>query len=212
MEPTIQQSKEAFITLCLNSGVLEFGDFYLKSGRRSPYFFNMGMISDGFAMRQLANFYADQYIADRIEPKQLFGPAYKGIPLATATAIALADKGINTTLTFNRKEVKQHGEGGQFIGAKLKGNTLVIDDVITAGTAFREAQQYINSQGSTATHLLIALNRCEPGIHGKSTIENIEAEGVSVSTIITVYDIIAFLQTHQKTRDAQRLQAYLAGL
>ena len=167
--------KDAFIRLALDCNVLKFGEFTLKSGRISPYFFNAGLFYQGDALRQLGQFYAQTLIQNSIDFQHLFGPAYKGLPLATTTAVALAEAGINTTVTFNRKELKTHGEGGQLIGAPLTGNTVIIDDVITAGTAFREAQQLINAHGGQVTAVVIALDRCERGESRQSTLAEIQS-------------------------------------
>ena len=140
--------------------------------------------------------------------QHLFGPAYKGLPLATTTAVALAELGINATVTFNRKEVKTHGEGGQLIGAPLTGKTVIIDDVITAGTAFREAQQFILENGGTLTAVIIALDRCERGITHQSTLDEIQAQGIQVLSIITLFDLIDYLREHNEHQLVQRLDAY----
>src|SRR3989338_568215 len=149
-------SKSDFIKLALTNKVLQFGQFTLKSGRQSPYFFNAGLFYQGESLRQLGQFYAKTLLDQQVEFSQLFGPAYKGLPLATATAIALAEKGKNATVTFNRKEIKSHGEGGQLIGAPLNGKTIIVDDVITAGTAFRESQALIKANGGELTGVIIA--------------------------------------------------------
>ena len=201
-------SKADFIRLALESNVLKFGEFTLKSGRISPYFFNAGLFYQGKALRQLGQFYAQTLVQHTIDFQHLFGPAYKGLPLATATAIALAERGIDTTVTFNRKEIKTHGEGGQLIGAPLSGNTVIIDDVITAGTAFREAQQLINEQGGKLTTVVIALNRCERGLGNTSTLDEIEAQGIIVRSIITLVDLIDYLAHHGEHEQVKRLEAY----
>ena len=201
-------SKADFIRLALESNVLKFGEFTLKSGRISPYFFNAGLFYQGKALRQLGQFYAQTLVQHTIDFQHLFGPAYKGLPLATATAIALAERGIDTTVTFNRKEIKTHGEGGQLIGAPLSGNTVIIDDVITAGTAFREAQQLINEQGGKLTTVVIALNRCERGLGNTSTLDEIEAQGIKVLSIITLVDLIDYLAHHGEHEQVKRLEAY----
>ncbi|MDP1603299.1 MAG: orotate phosphoribosyltransferase [Legionella sp.] len=201
-------SKKAFIELALSSGVLKFGDFTLKSGRQSPYFFNAGLFYEGAALRKLGQFYANILIQNKIDCKHLFGPAYKGLPLATATAIALAERGVDVSVTFNRKEAKTHGEGGELIGSPLTGNTVIIDDVITAGTAFREAQTHIKSNGGTLTTVIIALNRCERGLTTHSTLAEIEAQGIKVLSLITLYDLIDYLKKTGSQNELERLQAY----
>jgi orotate phosphoribosyltransferase len=201
-------SKEAFIRLAIDYKVLKFGEFTLKSGRISPYFFNAGLFYQGKALHLLGQFYADVLITNRINFNHLFGPAYKGLPLATTTAVALAEKGIDTTVTFNRKEAKTHGEGGQLIGAPLTGNTVIIDDVITAGTAFREAQQLIQENGGKVTAVIIALDRCERGVTNHSTLAEIKAQGIQVFSIITLFDLIDYLSAHGEAEHVRRLQAY----
>ncbi len=200
--------KDAFIRLALDCNVLKFGEFTLKSGRISPYFFNAGLFYQGDALRQLGQFYAQTLIQNSIDFQHLFGPAYKGLPLATTTAVALAEAGINTTVTFNRKELKTHGEGGQLIGAPLTGNTVIIDDVITAGTAFREAQQLINAHGGQVTAVVIALDRCERGESRQSTLAEIQKQGIRVLSIITLYDLIDYLQRHNEHQQVEQLQHY----
>jgi orotate phosphoribosyltransferase len=186
--------KNAFITLALECNVLKFGEFTLKSGRLSPYFFNAGLFYQGDALRKIGQFYAQTLINNQVEFQHLFGPAYKGLPLATTTAVALAEMGIDSTVTFNRKEAKTHGEGGQLIGAPLSGKTVIIDDVITAGTAFREAQQLINEHGGQLSGVIIALDRCERGINNQSTLVEIQQQGIQVFSIITLFDVIEYLR------------------
>lgn len=204
----MDQSKNAFIRLALDCNVLKFGEFTLKSGRISPYFFDAGLFYQGNALRELGKFYAHCLVKHSVNFQHLFGPAYKGLPLATATAIALADIGIDTTVTFNRKEVKTHGEGGQLMGAPLSGNTVIIDDVITAGTAFREARKLIGDHGGKLTTVIIALNRCERGLGKTSTLAEIEAEGIQVLSIITLFDLIDYLEKQGETLQINRLKTY----
>lgn len=202
--------KETFIRLALDCQVLKFGEFTLKSGRLSPYFFNAGLFYQGKALRQLGQFYAKTLIKHGIDFQHLFGPAYKGLPLATATAIALAELGKDITVTFNRKEAKTHGEGGQLIGAPLHGNTVIIDDVITAGTAFRESQALIAENGGKLTTVVIALDRCERGLTNQSTLAEIEAQGIRVLSIITLFDLINYLRQDGQLKEVERLLAYQA--
>ena len=204
----MQNAKEAFIRLAIDCKVLKFGEFTLKSGRVSPYFFNAGLFYHGYALRQLGQFYAQILIDKAVDFQHLFGPAYKGLPLATATAVALAEMGKDTTVTFNRKEVKTHGEGGQLIGAPLLGNTVIIDDVITAGTAFREAQQLITQYGGKLTAVVIALDRCERGANERSTLEEIQEQGIQVFSIITLIDLIDYLNAHGEQEQVKRLKVY----
>ncbi len=200
--------KKAFITLALECNVLKFGEFTLKSGRLSPYFFNAGLFYQGDALRKIGQFYAQTVINNQIEFKHLFGPAYKGLPLATTTAVALAEMGIDSTVTFNRKETKNHGEGGQLIGAPLTGKTIIIDDVITAGTAFREAQQLIRDNGGQLTGVIIALDRCERGVNNQSTLAEIQQQGIQVCSIITLFDVIDYLKHLNEHSKVQQLLTY----
>jgi orotate phosphoribosyltransferase len=200
--------KTTFIELALKHHALKFGEFTLKSGRSSPYFFNAGAFNQGTALLELGDFYAQALIQSQINFQHLFGPAYKGLPLATATAIALAKVGVNTTVTFNRKESKDHGEGGLLMGAPLRGNTVIIDDVITAGTAFREAKQLIEAEGATVTAVIIALDRCEKGAHQQSTLQEIEAQNIRVLSIVTLFDLIDYLKAAGETRQFDLIQAY----
>ncbi len=202
--------KSAFIKLALDCHALKFGEFTLKSGRTSPYFFNAGLFYQGNALRQLGQFYAKTLLEHHAEFDHLFGPAYKGLPLATATAIALAELGQETTVTFNRKEVKNHGEGGQLIGAPLTGKTIVIDDVITAGTAFRESQILIKENGGQLTGVIIALDRCERGLTQESALAEIKAQGINVYSIITLFDLIDYLKSTNQNEQIKKLEAYQA--
>lgn len=204
----MNRSKEGFIRLALDCHVLKFGSFTLKSGRQSPYFFNAGLFYQGEALRQLGHFYAQVLIDAKIDFDHLFGPAYKGLPIATATAIALAEHGINTTVTFNRKEAKDHGEGGELIGSPLTGKTVVLDDVITAGTAFREAEQLIKIQGGQLTTVVIALDRCEQGLSQQSAIAEIKTKGIEVLSIITLFDLIDYLRKNGQVKEVEQLETY----
>ncbi len=207
----INYSKDAFIDLVFAAGVLQLQDFQLKSGRLSPYFFNMGMLYQGLHLKKLGDFYANLIIENQIKPTQLFGAAYKGISIATATAIAMAEKNIKTEVTFNRKEVKDHGEGGHLIGAPFNGNDVImIDDVITAGTAFREAQKFVEEYNGKLSTVVIALNRMESGLGAKSAVSEIEDCGVRVLSIINVYDIIDYLKHRKKDNEVRKMEDYLA--
>ena len=201
-------TKSAFIKLALESQVLKFGEFTLKSGRISPYFFNAGLFYTGTALQQLGQFYAHTLLENKVELDHLFGPAYKGLPLATATAIALSQNNKNITVTFNRKEVKDHGEGGQLIGSVLSGKTIIIDDVITAGTAFRESQTLIKANGGQLTGVIIALNRCERGQSDKSTLSEIADQGIMVYSIINFFDLIDYLKANQQNNELKKMQDY----
>lgn len=201
--------KNKFIELALSCGVLQWGEFTLKSGRISPYFFNAGLFYQNYALRQLGDFYAQLILKHQANVQHLFGPAYKGLPLATATAIALDTYGHSVTVTFNRKETKDHGEGGILIGSPLtEGNTIIIDDVITAGTAFRESQQLIEQNDGRIIGVCIALDRCERGSGSQSTLEEIKNQGIDVYSIITVFDLINYLQQQNQLELKVKLEDY----
>ena len=186
--------RQDFLAFALARDVLRFGDFITKAGRRSPYFFNAGLFCDGASLRDLGRFYADAWLASGIDCDQLFGPAYKGITLAAATAIALAEKGRNLPYSFNRKEAKDHGEGGVVVGAPLAGRVLIVDDVITAGTSVRESVQLIRSQGSEPAGVLIALDRMERGQGAASAVQEVrDAYGIPVVAIATLDDVMRFI-------------------
>lgn len=204
----MNHTKSSFIKLALDCQVLKFGDFILKSGRLSPYFFNAGLFYQGYALRQLGQFYAQTLLDNNVAFEHLFGPAYKGLPLATTTAVALSEMGKEITVTFNRKEIKNHGEGGQLIGAPLTGKTLIIDDVITAGTAFRESQTLIKENGGNLTAVIIALDRCERGLTDKSTLSEIRSQGVDVYSIIDLFDLIEYLKNINEQEQVKKLEAY----
>lgn len=200
--------KKKFIQLALEYKVLQFGNFTLKSGRQSPYFFNAGLFYDGEAIRLLGQCYAELLLEKKIDCRHLFGPAYKGFTLATATAIALAEKGIPSKVTFNRKEAKDHGEGGDLIGAPLAGDIIVIDDVITAGTAFRQAEQIITRHAARVSTVIVALDRCEKGQGDMSALSEIQAKGIEVLSIINLYDLIAYLEDEGTNKQAQILRDF----
>ena len=193
----MQAYQRDFIRFAIDRGVLRFGEFTLKSGRTSPYFFNAGLFNSGSALAQLGRFYAAAIVESGISFDVLFGPAYKGIPLAAATAVALAEHhGRDLPWCFNRKEAKAHGEGGSLVGAPLTGDVLVIDDVITAGTAIREVMQIIASQeGAKAAGVLIALNRQERGNGDLSAIQEVERDfGIPVVSIVSLNQVLQFLE------------------
>ena len=185
-----------FIDFAIRAGVLRFGEFTLKSGRTSPYFFNAGLFNTGEHLARLGRFYAQAITESGIGFDVLFGPAYKGIPLAAAASIALADHhGCNVPWCFNRKEAKDHGEGGNLVGAGLDGRILVIDDVITAGTAIRESVDIIRAAGATLSGVVIALDRQERGTGQQSAIQEVElAYGITVASIITLSDLLDYLR------------------
>ncbi len=196
------QFRQDFIRFAIQHGVLRFGEFKTKAGRLSPYFFNSGLFQDGAALRELCQFYAQAILASGMEFDMLFGPAYKGIPLAAGTAIALAEQGRNVPYCFNRKEAKDHGEGGNTVGAPLNGKVLIIDDVISAGTSVRESVEIIRAAGATPCGVAIALDRMERGQAGDSmaelsAVQEVErAYDMKVVSIAELGDLLAYLQTH----------------
>ncbi|RMH42229.1 MAG: orotate phosphoribosyltransferase [Gammaproteobacteria bacterium] len=202
----MQDIKRDFIDFAIERQAIRFGTFTLKSGRQSPYFFNAGAFVSGGDMAELGRFYASTIVASNIEFDMLFGPAYKGIPLATTTAVALASQfGRDVPLCFNRKEVKDHGEGGRLVGAPLSGRVLIIDDVITAGTAIRESIALIQEYGAQPAGVVVALDRQERGPSGQSAIQDVMSEyGIPVYPIIRLDDLMDYL-TGQK--DAALWQA-----
>ncbi len=195
LETEIMQAHQStFIELALQHGVLRFGSFTLKSGRVSPYFFNLGQISSGAAMRSLAQSYAKTILASGVKCDMLFGPAYKGIPLVTATACALAEQGEDLPYAYNRKETKDHGEGGLLVGAAPRGRVLIVDDVLTAGTAMREAVMLLKNAGAEPVAAVVALDRQETGPSGTSAVMDLEKEtGVKVIPMVSVQDVMQFL-------------------
>ena len=188
--------KRDFLELALELGVLRFGEFTLKSGRVSPYFFNAGLFSSGYAAAKLGRYYASAITDSEIEYDMLFGPAYKGVPLATLAAAALAEHhDIDVPYAFNRKEAKGHGEGGSVVGTPLNGKVLIIDDVITAGTAVREAQNFITSNGAVVAGLVISLDRQEVGRDSRSAVQELEQTlGIPVVSILKLEDLIDLLE------------------
>jgi len=191
----MQPYQRDFIRFAIDRGVLRFGEFTLKSGRTSPYFFNAGLFNTGSALAELGRCYAAAIVDSKISFDVLFGPAYKGIPLAATTAVALADQHqLDVPWCFNRKEAKDHGEGGSLVGAPLAGDVLIIDDVITAGTAIREVMQIINAQQAKAAGVLIALNREERGNGELSAIQEVERDfGIPVVSIVSLTQVLEFL-------------------
>ncbi|KAB7709941.1 orotate phosphoribosyltransferase [Plesiomonas shigelloides] len=185
-----------FIEFALRKQVLRFGEFTLKSGRKSPYFFNAGLFNTGRDLAQLGRFYAAALNESGVEFDLLFGPAYKGIPIATTTAVALADHyDRDVPYCFNRKEAKTHGEGGNLVGSALQGRVMLVDDVITAGTAIRESMEIIAANQATLAGVMIALNRMERGQGALSAIQEVERDyGCQVIAIITLNDLISYLE------------------
>ncbi|HTG76132.1 MAG TPA: orotate phosphoribosyltransferase [Steroidobacteraceae bacterium] len=199
-----------FIRLCLELGVLRFGDFRLKSGRQSPYFFNAGLFNTGRAIAALGRHYARAAALSGLAFDMLFGPAYKGIPLVTATAAALAlHESRDLPFAFNRKEAKDHGEGGTLIGAPLAGRVLIVDDVITAGTAIRESVELIRRHGATATGVLIALDREERGQGERSAVQEVqEMLGLPVVAVLRLRDLLTHLEATGETAILASVRAY----
>jgi orotate phosphoribosyltransferase len=193
--------RQQFIAFSLSAGVLKFGEFTTKAGRQSPYFFNAGLFHDGATLAKVADFYAQTLLDSGVEFDMLFGPAYKGITLASATAMALAAKGRNTSFAYNRKEAKDHGEGGTLVGAKLQGKVVIIDDVISAGTSVRESVEMIRNAGAEPCAVLIALDRMERG--GKdgqlsefSAVQEVSRNyGIPVISIGNLADLFGYLST-----------------
>jgi orotate phosphoribosyltransferase len=192
----MQAYQREFVQFALDKGVLRFGDFTLKSGRKSPYFFNAGGFNTGGGLARLGGFYARAILASGIGFDLIYGPAYKGIPLAASAAIALAQEhGVDVPYAFNRKEAKDHGEGGSIVGHPLGGKVLIIDDVISAGTSVRESVALIRGQGATPAGVVIALDRQERGQDHRSAIEEVEQEyEMPVVSIVRLEHLIEFLQ------------------
>ncbi|WP_047391065.1 MULTISPECIES: orotate phosphoribosyltransferase [Chitinibacter] len=204
--------RQDFIRFAVEQKVLCFGDFITKAGRNSPYFFNAGLFSDGASVGELARFYAQAAIASGVEFDVLFGPAYKGIVLASATAVALAGAGRNVPFVFNRKEAKDHGEGGVLVGAPLKGRVMIIDDVISAGTSVRESVNLIRAAGAEPAGVLIALDRMERGQGSLSAVQEVEQQfGMPVIPIASLQDLLAFLADQPgMTENLAKVQQYRA--
>ena len=187
--------RQEFIEFALAQNVLRFGEFKTKAGRLSPYFFNAGLFNDGAALDRLSQFYAKAIQASGMAVDMLYGPAYKGIPLVSVTALALARAGHNLPFAFNRKEAKDHGEGGNIIGAPLAGRVLINDDVISAGTSVRESVEAIRAAGAEPCGVVIALDRMERGTGALSAVQEVEQDyGIPVVAVATLDDLMAFLR------------------
>ena len=196
--------RQDFIEFAVNCQVLRFGEFKTKAGRLSPYFFNAGLFNDGDSLGRLAGFYAKAAVAAGIRFDMLFGPAYKGIPLVAAIAIALAQQGSNFPFAFNRKEAKDHGEGGTIVGAPLQGRVLIVDDVISAGTSVRESVELIRQAGATPAGVLIALDRQERGQGELSAVQEVQRDyGIPVIAVAGLKDLMTFLGQHPELADYQ---------
>lgn len=200
-----ESTDQAFIRFAIGAGVLRFGSFVTKAGRTSPYFFNAGLFHHGGLLGRLAGFYAKTFLSaefdGRMHADMLYGPAYKGITLASATAVALAQEGHDIGFAYNRKEAKDHGEGGTVVGAELKGRVLIVDDVISAGTSVRESVEIIRAQGATPAGVLIALDRMERGGSAQAPTKQSAVQevqdlfGIPVIAIATLADLLKFLQS-----------------
>lgn len=211
MQNDLQDYQAAFIDFALRNNVLLFGEFELKSGRISPYFFNAGQFNRGAMLHELGGYYAAALLASGVGYDLLFGPAYKGIPLVTATAIALAERhNIDVPYVFNRKEAKAHGEGGQLVGAELAGRVVIIDDVITAGTAIREVMELIGQFNAKTTGAVVAIDRQEKGNADLSAIQEIERDyGVHVVSVVKLDDIIVYIEGKAEYRkELDRIKRY----
>ena len=209
----IRDYQHEFIEFAIEAGVLRFGDFTLKSGRISPYFFNSGLFNTGRQLARLGRFYAQAIMDSDIRFEVLFGPAYKGIPLAAAAGIALADHhDRDVPWCFNRKEAKDHGEGGSLVGAGLRGKVLIIDDVITAGTAIRESVDIIQAAGARPAGVVIALDRQERGRDARSAIQEVEDTlGIRVVSIVKLEHLIEYLQeATDRAGEVEKVLAYRA--
>ncbi len=206
----MEQYQNDFVDFMLEIGALKFGEFTLKSGRVSPYFFNAGQFNQGNHLSRLGQFYAQAIEASGIKFDVLFGPAYKGIPLVAATAIALNDSyNRSVPYSFNRKEAKDHGEGGNIVGHPLEGDILIIDDVITAGTAIREAKDIINANGAKTKGVVVALDRQEKGKGELSAIQEVEQNfGIAVVSIINLSHIVDYLKANNDENIISRIESY----
>lgn len=202
---------QRFIQFAHQYQVLQFGEFTLKSGRISPYFFNAGLFNDGQAMALLGQLYAEKIVSEKIEFDLLFGPAYKGIPLVVSIGIALAEHHqINKPIAFNRKQAKAYGDGGQLVGAPIKGKILLIDDVITAGTAIRESQALMQNQDGEITTVMVALDRQERGQGEHSTIQELQAQHIDVHSLAKLEDIIQYLKNQDNLSILSAIESYQA--
>ncbi|MBS0288894.1 MAG: orotate phosphoribosyltransferase [Proteobacteria bacterium] len=206
----MQPYQTTFIELAIRHQALRFGQFTLKSGRLSPYFFNVGQLNTGEALKVLGECYAKAMIQSGLQFDMLFGPAYKGIPLVCATSLALSNTGLDVPYCFNRKETKDHGEGGQIIGSPLKGRVIIVDDVITAGTALREALKLIQTTSASISGIIVALDRQEKGLSNVSAITEFQSEfNIPVKAIMTFADILSYVKNNAQFKDyAQDLANY----
>ncbi len=198
--------RQDFIRFAIQQDVLRFGEFKTKAGRLSPYFFNSGLFNDGSSLRELCQFYAQAIVTSGVQFDMMFGPAYKGIPLVAGTVIALAEQGRNVPYCFNRKEAKDHGEGGNTVGAALQGRVLIIDDVISAGTSVRESIELIRAAGATPAGVVIAIDRMERGLGEYSAVQEVQRNyNIPVISIAALDDLLGYLKG--QTELVQHLQA-----
>jgi len=206
----MQDFKSEFLDLAIEQQVLLFGEFKTKAGRLSPYFFNAGQFNDGLALKRLGEFYAKAILASGVAFDGLYGPAYKGIPLGAAVAIALAAAGRNVPFTYNRKEAKDHGEGGTLVGAPLKGRILIVDDVISAGTSVRESVELIRATGATPCGVAIALDRMERGLGELSAVQEVSRDyAMPAVSIVNLDDLTCYLSDKVEWRATLvAIQAY----
>jgi orotate phosphoribosyltransferase len=202
--------RQDFIRFAVQQNVLCFGEFQTKAGRLSPYFFNAGLFNDGASLRNLSQFYAQAILASGVPFDMLFGPAYKGIPLVAGAAIALAEQGSNVPYCYNRKEAKDHGEGGTTVGAKLQGRVLIIDDVISAGTSVRESIELIHAAGAQSCGVVIALDRMERGQSELSAAQEVRRNyDIPVISIATLDDLLGYLRAEGgKLQNFTAVQSY----
>lgn len=202
--------RQDFIRFAIEQKVLRFGEFQTKAGRISPYFFNAGLFNDGASLKYLTQFYAQAILASGITFDMLYGPAYKGIPLAAGTAIALVEQGRNVPYCFNRKEAKDHGEGGSMVGSELQGRVLIIDDVISAGISVRESIELIRAAGAIPCAVVIALDRMEVGQDKLSAVQEVQCNfGIPVVSIATLDDLLGYLHGHaEMVQNLQAVQSY----
>lgn len=205
-----QHLSQDFIQFCIYKEVLKFGEFKTKAGRISPYFFNAGLFNDGDSLLKLGEFYANSIEKSGIAFDMLFGPAYKGIPLVASIAIAFARRGLNFPYAYNRKEIKDHGEGGTLVGATLKGKVLIIDDVISAGTSIRESVELIQKNGAQASGVSIALDRQEKGLSELSAVQEVEQQNkIPVVSIAKLTDLLAHIESNEQlARYLLKIQHY----
>jgi orotate phosphoribosyltransferase len=210
MGAMITDFRQQFVEFAISRNVLCFGEFKTKAGRLSPYFFNAGLFHDGASVRQLCRFYAQAILASELSFDMLFGPAYKGIVLAAGTAMALAEEGRNLPFCYNRKEAKDHGEGGVTVGAPLRGRVLIVDDVISAGTSVRESVEIIRAAGAAPAGVLIALDRQERGQGELSATQEVSRMyGLPVIAVVTLQDVIAYLSgAPAKSDHLRRIETY----